>query len=65
MIFGDTNSRYSRSADNIRLFGTQNNMIDAWVELIEDGTPPAVDSTVVLCDNPSLVNTCETVDKVL
>lgn len=61
LVFGDTNSRYTRTEDDITIFGTQNGLRDAWVELIRNGVPPTVES---LCDNPSLTNDCETVDKV-
>ena len=37
-------------------------MTDAWVQLARGGVVPTVES---FCDNPSLVNTCEIVDKVL
>lgn len=60
MVFGDTNSRYTRTADNITIFNKQNDMTDAWVELIRGGVEPTVES---LCDNPSTTNDCETVDK--
>lgn len=59
---GDTNSRYSRTADNIRLFGTQNGLTDAWVQVERNGVIPTVES---LCSNPSTTDSCETVDKVL
>ena len=60
LVFGDTNSRYTRAADNIALFTTQNGLTDAWVALEHAGTPPAVES---LCTNPSTTDACETVDK--
>ncbi|KAK8130049.1 Endonuclease exonuclease phosphatase family protein [Apiospora kogelbergensis] len=62
VVFGDTNSRYSRTADAIRVFRTQNGLIDTWVELIRNGVEPTAES---LCDNPSTTNYCETVDKIL
>jgi hypothetical protein len=58
---GDTNSRYTRAADNIRLFMTQNSLWDSWIVVEHAGTIPTVQT---LCDNPSLIDTCETVDKV-
>ncbi|CAN8104090.1 unnamed protein product [Discula destructiva] len=64
LIFGDTNSRYSRTADTaIRtLLGA--GFIDAWVQRAREGVVPTVES---LCDNPQAYGntTCETVDKVL
>ncbi|KAF2091354.1 endonuclease exonuclease phosphatase family protein [Saccharata proteae CBS 121410] len=61
LVFGDTNSRYTRTADNIALFTTQNNLTDAWVELELSGTPPTVED---VCSNPAQSLTCEVVDKV-
>ncbi|QRW14709.1 endonuclease/exonuclease/phosphatase family protein [Ceratobasidium sp. AG-Ba] len=64
IIYGDTNSRYTRSQDNIRLFTTQNGMTDAWVQAI-GGTAPAAGADAVLCPDgvPTDIN-CEVVDKV-
>ncbi|KAJ9149226.1 Horcolin [Pleurostoma richardsiae] len=67
LIFGDTNSRYSRTVDTgIRgLLATLNasgpGMTDAWVELERGGVVPTEET---LCDNPSTTDYCETVDKV-
>jgi hypothetical protein len=61
LVFGDTNSRYTRADDKITVFQTQNGLTDAFVELQRGGVNPTVET---LCDNPSLINTCETVDKV-
>ncbi|TVY60763.1 Sphingomyelinase [Lachnellula suecica] len=62
IVFGDTNSRYTRPLDKITVFQTQNSLTDAFVELERGGVNPTVET---ICDNPSLINTCETVDKVL
>ncbi|KAI8625504.1 endonuclease/Exonuclease/phosphatase [Xylariaceae sp. FL1651] len=61
LVFGDTNSRYTRAGDKISVFSTQNGLTDAWVELIHGGVPPTVES---LCDNPSTTPACEVVDKI-
>lgn len=61
VLYGDTNSRYTRAADKITVFETQNGLTDAFVQLERGGVNPTVET---LCDNPSLTNTCETVDKV-
>ncbi|KAL3422222.1 endonuclease/Exonuclease/phosphatase [Phlyctema vagabunda] len=61
MVFGDTNSRYTRTRDNITVFSRQNGLTDAFVQLERGGVNPTVET---ICDNPSLINTCETVDKV-
>ncbi|KAG5914572.1 hypothetical protein E4U53_004619 [Claviceps sorghi] len=62
IVFGDTNSRYSRAADNIKSFRDQSGLKDAWVELIRNKTDPSAETD---CTNPSLTSDCETVDKVL
>lgn len=64
IIFGDTNSRYTRSEDNIRLFSTQNGLTDAWVQAI-GGTAPAAGADALVCPDgvPTNIN-CEVVDKV-
>ncbi|CAE6400504.1 unnamed protein product [Rhizoctonia solani] len=64
IIFGDTNSRYTRSEDNIRLFSTQNGLTDAWVQAI-GGIPPAAGSDALVCPNgvPTDIK-CEVVDKI-
>lgn len=61
LVYGDTNSRYTRALDKITVFRTQNGLTDAFVQLERGGVEPTVET---LCDNPSLINTCETVDKV-
>ncbi|KAJ5798345.1 uncharacterized protein N7503_007641 [Penicillium pulvis] len=66
LVMGDTNSRYTRSADTgIRLFKSQNDMADVWVELEEAGVYPTAGADSIVCDNPSTIETCETVDKAL
>lgn len=64
LVFGDTNSRYTRSDDVPRLFTTANGMTDAWVQLAKGGVAPAAGSDALLCDNPSSTTSCEIVDKV-
>ncbi|CAE6450469.1 unnamed protein product [Rhizoctonia solani] len=64
IIFGDTNSRYTRSEDNIRLFTTQNGLTDAWVQAI-GGTAPAAGSGALVCPDGVPTDTkCEVVDKI-
>lgn len=64
LVFGDTNSRYTRTGDGIRVLSTQNDLTDVWVELEMNGIAPTEGSDALLCDNPSTVLTCEIVDKV-
>lgn len=63
VIMGDTNSRYSRSADTAIRNLLAAGFTDAWVQLARDGTVPTAES---LCVNPQATTniTCETVDKV-
>ena len=62
IVFGDTNTLYSRPQDNIRLLGTQNGLRDAWVDLIQGGKMPA---NAPECTDPTTNQTCEAIDKVL
>ncbi|KAF9698559.1 hypothetical protein EKO04_003874 [Ascochyta lentis] len=64
IVFGDSNTRYTRTSDIPGVFGTENSMKDVWIELVRKGTPPTAGSDALLCDNPSPNTTCETVDKV-
>ncbi|GAA3774727.1 jacalin-like lectin [Streptomyces coacervatus] len=67
VVMGDTNTRYTRTADTIAEFGAANGLTDAWVQLIRGGTPPAKGSDALVCDQSgaTVPNTCEVVDKVL
>ncbi|RYP13799.1 hypothetical protein DL767_010578 [Monosporascus sp. MG133] len=60
IIAGDTNSRYTRAGDDIRILTRKNGMTDPWVELIRGGVDPTKET---LCANPTTLNYCETVDK--
>jgi hypothetical protein len=66
LIFGDTNSRYTRTLDNIPSIVSQAGLTDAWVQLARSGKAPAAGSTDLLCPDGVPTNTsCEVVDKVL
>jgi hypothetical protein len=65
LVLGDTNARYTRVGDGIRIFHTQNELINPWVELILDGVEPVEGADAVVCGNPTTSQTCETVDKIL
>ncbi|KAK1834496.1 endonuclease/Exonuclease/phosphatase [Podospora conica] len=62
VVAGDTNSRYSRVADTGLRGFLAAGFRDAWVEVERGGVVPGEES---LCENPSLTDWCETVDKVL
>ncbi|KAB8254916.1 Endonuclease/exonuclease/phosphatase [Aspergillus pseudonomiae] len=64
LVFGDTNARYTSSGENIRVFGTEQDMKNPWVELILNGVEPTEGTDPWMCDNPTTNNTCETVDKI-
>ncbi|MFE7897628.1 jacalin-like lectin [Streptomyces sp. NPDC057424] len=65
IVMGDTNTRYTRTGDNIRTLLSQNGLTDAWVELVKGGTPPAPGSDALVCDKAAPTDDCEVVDKVL
>ncbi|KAI9348785.1 Endonuclease/exonuclease/phosphatase [Zopfochytrium polystomum] len=63
IVFGDTNSRYTRAKDNIQQFRYQAGMSDAWVNLIHGGEPTPGTDAIVCSGNPSYNQDCEVVDK--
>ncbi|GAA2381905.1 jacalin-like lectin [Streptomyces coeruleofuscus] len=65
IVMGDTNTRYTRTGDNIRTLLSENGLTDAWVKLVKGGTPPAQGSDALVCDQAAPANDCEVVDKVL
>jgi endonuclease/exonuclease/phosphatase family metal-dependent hydrolase len=65
IVMGDTNTRYTRTGDNIRTLLTENNLTDAWVRLVKGGTPPAQGGDALVCDAAAPTDDCEVVDKVL
>ncbi|CAE6478435.1 unnamed protein product [Rhizoctonia solani] len=64
IVFGNTNSRYTRSKDNLDLFISQNSLTDAWVQA-NKGKVPAAGTDAIVCPKevPSNIS-CEVVDKV-
>jgi endonuclease/exonuclease/phosphatase family metal-dependent hydrolase len=65
IVMGDTNTRYTRTGDNIRTLVSENGLTDAWAKLVKGGTPPAQGSDALVCDAAAPTNDCEVVDKVL
>ncbi|MFD5338436.1 jacalin-like lectin [Streptomyces hawaiiensis] len=65
IVMGDTNTRYTRTGDNIRTLLSENGLTDAWVKLVKGGTPPAQGSDALVCDAAAPTDDCEVVDKVL
>ncbi|MFF4396403.1 jacalin-like lectin [Streptomyces sp. NPDC001480] len=65
IVMGDTNTRYTRTGDNIRTLVNDNGLTDAWVKLTKGGTAPAQGADPLLCPTSAPTNDCEVVDKVL
>jgi hypothetical protein len=65
VVMGDTNTRYTRAADTIAGFASDNGLTDAWVQLERGGVPPVAGAPALLCDESAITNTCELVDKIL
>lgn len=65
IVMGDTNTRYTRSGDNIRTLNEENGLTDVWVELERGGSAPEQDSDALLCDEEAPTDDCEVVDKIL
>ncbi|MEV4054325.1 jacalin-like lectin [Amycolatopsis sp. NPDC049688] len=65
VVMGDTNTRYTRAADTIAGFAADNGLTDAWVKLVRGGVAPAPGSPALVCDEQTVTNDCEVVDKVL
>jgi endonuclease/exonuclease/phosphatase family metal-dependent hydrolase len=65
VVAGDTNTRYTRTGDNIRDLVSANGLTDAWVQEERGGIPPAAGSPALVCDDASVTDACEVVDKIL
>ena len=65
IVMGDTNTRYTRSGDNIRTLVSENGLTDAWVQRVKGGTPPAQGGAALVCPTTAPPDDCEVVDKVL
>lgn len=63
LVMMDSNTRYTRSGDNIRELIEANGLRDPWIELVK-GSAPAAGSDALLCGTPP-TNDCEVVDKIL
>ncbi len=67
MVFGDTNCRYTRIGDTIRVFYSDLDMTDPWVDLIKDGNKPSKGADALVCADMEEIITdydCEIVDKI-
>ncbi|KAF2199331.1 mannose-binding lectin [Delitschia confertaspora ATCC 74209] len=66
LVFGDSNSLYTREGDVPTIFRTEQNMTDVWIELIRHGVEPTPGSDVTQCNDAEVPSSteCETLDKV-
>ena len=64
LVMGDTNTRYTRSADNIRVLAEKNGLTDAWLATQRGGVAPALGSPALVCDKAVADEACEVVDKI-
>lgn len=64
IVMGDTNTRYTRSGDNMWEF-LNRGFQDAWVDLIRAGDVPAGGVDALVCDPKITDADCEIVDKVV
>ncbi|NUP22673.1 MAG: endonuclease [Streptomyces sp.] len=65
IVMGDTNTRYTRTGDNIRTLADENGLTDPWVRLVKGGVRPTQGADALLCPTTAPPNGCEVVDKVL
>ncbi|CAE7062593.1 unnamed protein product [Rhizoctonia solani] len=65
IVFGNTNSLYSRAGDSIRLFAAQNGLIDAWVQAIGGNTPTSGANSAACPQGVPPNIGCEVADKIL
>jgi endonuclease/exonuclease/phosphatase family metal-dependent hydrolase len=64
IVMGDTNTRYTRSGDNIREF-LRRGFSDVWTSRVRNGAVPAKYTPALVCDPPLTSPECEVVDKVM
>lgn len=65
VVAGDTNSRYTRTPDQLQGFVAANGLTDSWVQLELGGTAPAAGSPNLMCNEAAITNTCEITNKAL
>ncbi len=64
IVMGDTNTRYTRSGDNMWEF-LNRGFSDAWVDLIRSGDTPEAGIDALVCDPKITSANCEIVDKIV
>ncbi|MCH7232708.1 hypothetical protein L0U85_17890 [Glycomyces sp. L485] len=65
IVYGDTNTRYTREGDDIAAFAAANGLSDPWVDLVRGGDAPDKGEEAIVCDDATVSASCEVVDKVL
>jgi endonuclease/exonuclease/phosphatase family metal-dependent hydrolase len=65
IVYGDTNTRYTRTGDGIASFASANGLTDAWVDLVRGGDAPDEGDPALVCDDATVSVNCEVVDKIL
>ena len=65
IVSGDTNSRYTRTDDQLAGFVAANGLTDSWVRLDLGGVAPAAGAPPLMCDETAITNTCEVTNKTL
>jgi endonuclease/exonuclease/phosphatase family metal-dependent hydrolase len=65
IVYGDTNTRYTRTGDSIAELAAENGLSDPWVDLVRGGDAPDPGAPAITCDDATVDATCEVVDKVL
>ncbi|QRV78728.1 Jacalin-like lectin domain protein [Ceratobasidium sp. AG-Ba] len=65
LIYGDTNSRYTRTGDGIRQF-LNAGFTDVWLKMVRGSSIPVEGSNAITCpsNGQGVTNSCETVDKI-
>lgn len=64
IVLGDTNTRYTRSGDNIREF-LHHGFTDVWLSQLRNGDIPAAGAAALTCDPAVTSPDCEVVDKIM
>ena len=65
IVAGDTNSRYTRTLDDLQSFVSTNGLTDAWVQNELGGVAPTAGASPLMCDETAITNTCEVTNKTL
>ena len=66
LLTGDTNCRYTRLGDNIRLIASETGSADVWLQMIKDGIAPTQGDDALVCEGSTVITDyeCEIVDKI-